>query len=932
MDPRDASRHELRGRLVDDSSEALRVEVLKKTFEKIDRDFEFLIDRFREVLRDCGQADLADVLPWYGGNPSAEISPGRRRDEVHTLSIAFQLLNLVEENAAIQARRMREALGQAADERGTWLHGLRELRKAGFSGEDIARTLPRVRVEPVLTAHPTEAKRTTVLHIHRMIYLHLVKLENQMWTPSERVEIHDQIRANLERLWRTGEILLEKPDIASELNNVLHYLREVFPAAIARLDHNLRLAWREAGFEPALIASVDSLPRITFGNWVGGDRDGHPLVTAEVTRETLLKLRKTALAVLKYQLEQLFARLSLSETFQEAPRYLHDRISTYRVQFAGKLKSTTKRGSQEPWRQFVALMVARLDATENDRSQGYMTASELASDLDILAGSLRDAGAHRIADSDVVPLQRIVQTFGFHMAALDIRQNSTYHERAIEQFLEASGVRDCDYTTWDEEKRLEFLNRELESIRPFTPRNAMLGPEALAVHQCNDILERYYRHYGSDGIGSLIVSMTRRLSDLLAVYVLAREAGLMRNDTDGIRCVLPVVPLFETVEDLERAPEILDAFLSHPVTKASLAASGKAQPIQQIMIGYSDSNKDGGIFASQWCLAKAQRSLDEVARRHGVRTRFFHGRGGTPSRGSGPTHRFLDALPHGSLHGQFRVTEQGETIAQKYANLGTATYNLELWLAGVAITSFRHGQEQEPDEELDAVFDKLAAFSSESYRGLLEKDKFIEFWSKATPIDAVEMSTIGSRPARRTGRRSFHDLRAIPWVFSWNQARFYLPGWYGLGTGLSRLAEEKPEDLAILRERGLRQPFLRNVISNAETSLASADCELMRAYAGLYEDQETREAFLETILAEYKLTDEMLEGLFERPRADRRPRMLKTIELRALGLRRLHEQQIGLLREWREFLQANRKHAADALLPTLLMTVNAIASGLRTTG
>ncbi|MEQ8820822.1 MAG: phosphoenolpyruvate carboxylase [Sumerlaeia bacterium] len=906
--------------------------VLQDTFEKIDRDFGFLVDAFGEVLTDIGEDDLAEVLPRFGPNPPDSPMPPLGLEptrEIHLLSIVLQFLNLVEENAAAQARRVREASPTDPGEPGLWRRRLRELKAEGLTDAEIAEALDEILVEPVLTAHPTEAKRPTVLHTHRQIYTLLLDLENQMWTPAERQEIHRRIKGALERLWRTGEIRLDKPDVASELDNMLHYLKEVFPPSLQRLDLRLRQAWAAADLDPALIAEPARLPRLAFGDWVGGDRDGHPLVTAEVTRQTLAKLRSTALAVLQQHLNTLVDHLSLSQAMHDAPLRFLDRLDELLVRFPETGRRFASRFKAEPWRQYAALMMARVTSTQQDRPKGYARAEELVDDLVFLRESLKEVGAHLIADLEVAPVERLARTFGFHMAKLDIRQNSAFHDRALSQLMEAAGFADCDFANWHEAKRLEFLNAELRNLRPLVPRKARLGAEAQAVLECYQVIADHADQYGTAGLGALIISMTRSLSDLLTVYMFCREVGLLRREPDGgLWCPLQVVPLLETIADLEAAPEILSGYFAHPITRLSLEKSTLAgsRPVQQVMVGYSDSNKDGGILASQWGLHAAQTAIAAMGRRQGVNIAFFHGRGGTPSRGAGPVHRFLDALPHGSLGGQFRVTEQGETIAQKYANIGTATYNLELLMAGVLTTTLKHREDEERDEELIAVIERLADDSRQVYQALLKRPGFIRFWERATPIDVLERSAIGSRPSRRTGRkeRSLDDLRAIPWVFSWNQARYYLPGWYGLGAALARARAERPVDWDILRDRGTRQPFLRNVLYNAETSLASADLGLMLDYASLVSDEALRAEFYDLIAREHGLVGETIDDLFGQSREQRRPRMLKTIRLREEGLRRLHSHQIALLRSWRS--------GREELLPRLLLSVNAIASGLRTTG
>jgi phosphoenolpyruvate carboxylase len=443
--------------------------------------------------------------------------------------------------------------------------------------------------------------------------------------------------------------------------------------------------------------------------------------------------------------------------------------------------------------------------------------------------------------------------------------------------------------------------------------------------------------HGSGGVGQFIVSMTHEASDLLNVYLLAREAGLVRNTPQGLVCEIPVTPLFETIEDLENSGRVLADFLAHPMTRRTLAhlqeREKRSHPVQEVMIGYSDSNKDGGILASHWYLRKAQVRLAGVAREAGIELRFFHGRGGTIGRGAGPTHVFLESLAPGTLHGEIRVTEQGEVIAQKYANRLTAATHLERLLAGV--TRWTLEQERERvgfPEAMEDLLEAAAPTSRRVYRELIESEGFVEFFSQATPIDAIERSHIGSRPARRTGGRSIDDLRSIPWVFSWSQARFNLPGWYGVGSAFQQLRDGEPRAWDAVTRAAREWPFLSYLLHNVEFSVAAADPGIMAEYASLVRDDGLRARVLGVILEEYERTRSVLGELFGDGRQQRRPRLLKAIAIRRHALIRLHREQIALLRTWREALREERTRDAERILTALLVTVNAIAGGLKTTG
>ena len=911
-------------------------------FEKALIDYKFLLGCFIEVLRDLGHGELAGLL--LEGGRLQDVDPDSIERAVQAWSVAFQLLNMAEENSAAQYRRTLESNEGVEHLPGLWGEALRNLRAMGVTEAEISAELPWIEIEPTLTAHPTEAKRRTVLEQHRELYLLLVKRENRMWTPAEQAAIRSEIKVILERLWRTGEILFEKPAVSTERQNVLHYMHTIFPDVLPMLDKRLEHAWANTGFDPATTADPRALPRLAFGSWVGGDRDGHPLVTAETTRQTLDEMRRHALRLVRRHLERLASQLSLSARFQSPGIKMMQRMEQMCTLLGKGGEEALGRNPQEPWRQFVNLMIASLphepksgDTGEAASETGrYRRHAELLGDLDLLLRTLASIDAGNIASGTVAPVYRIVQTFGFSLGRLDIRQNSRFHDLALSQLMNAAGLDGEAFLGWDEPKRLEFLNRELLSPRPFTHPDMQAGPEAEAVLSCYRVLFEHVRRYGPEGIGALIVSMTRSVSDLLVVYLFAREVGLMAPCADGDACILPVVPLFETIDDLRNSPEIIRQFLAHPLTVRSLSCQQelhcRRRPTQQVMVGYSDSNKDGGIIASLWNLYRAEERIMEAGREHGVDILFFHGRGGSISRGAGPTHRFIQAQPHGALDAGLRVTEQGETIAQKYANRISAAYNLELFLAGAAEARLSHRHQGRQKHPMEETMDLLAERSNQAYRKLIGTPGLIDFFRQATPIDIIESSRIGSRPSRRTGSSSLDDLRAIPWVFSWNQARFSLSGWYGAGTALEALRTERPDDFqAVVKGDFSWAPF-NYVISNVATSVALVDPWIMERYAMLVEDAGIRDELLGMITAEYLRTRRLLEIIYGGPLEEKLFNVCRFISMREKGLSLLHNLQIDLLKRWRQLSAAGDTTEADRLLPELLLTVNAISGGLRTTG
>lgn len=892
-------------------------------FDKIAQDMSMLTECYTEVLKDLGEQELVELLE-SGISETSQIENSSTLEEKHiqVLSIYLQLMNLVEENASVQFRRQLVDKDGLEGVRGSWGETFKRLESRGLSEAEIADVLTKVSVCPVLTAHPTEAKRISVLELHRALYLKLVQLENSTFSDLERALFREDIKAHIERWWRTGEVYLEKPTVRAERNNALHYFTTVFPKLLAKSDDHLKQSWKTMGYDAKWLKDPGQLPVLKFGSWVGGDRDGHPYVSAEITKETLMAHRNAALDLIRSQLFDLAKKMTFSSTRNNVPSILTDYIEDKQKEFGTAGYSAVERNPYEPWRQIINLILLKLDNTASTSPNAslpiYCNADELYKDLDIIRQSLKVVGAERIADKYLFPIERQLICFGFHLCKLDIRQNSAYHDKAFEQILNVVCPDRKPFLEWTEKERVEFLLQELESKRPFGVNDSQFGEEADRVLACYRIIKSHVDQYGKDGIGSFIISMTRQVSDMLMIFLFFREVGLNAAEYN-------VVPLFETIDDLQRSADIMDAYLQIPKIKQMNIK------VQEIMLGYSDSNKDGGILASRWNIFKTENELSEVAKKHDMTFRYFHGIGGTISRGGGKYHRFLECMPSGSLSGDIKLTVQGETISQQFGNLINGVYNMEMLLSGVTLQSAKYFYPNDQDDFPTSAMEKLADHAYSHYRALIEHEGFVSFYGEATPIDVLEMSKIGSRPARRTGTRTLNDLRAIPWVFSWSQSRFNITGWFGLGYALNKMRQEDEMAYKQLKDNANVIPLLRYIFIQVETNVMNADPYWMNVYGDLVKDSKVRSSLLPFIMEEYQHSLDELDLIFEEPREKRRIGQSDNIARRKNALDALHRLQVKKLMAWREN-PGSDSIETENLIKKLLEITTALANGLKHTG
>jgi len=908
-----------------------------KTYE----DLQFLLNCFEEVLQESNEKILSKNIPWI--HPKTDSLNGEFSEKLlKVYSISFQLLYIAEVNGAVQMRRYRED-NENINQNGTWMEVMERFKEQNFSTDTLLKEFESIYVEPVLTAHPTEAKRPVTLKLYRELYLLILKRENSMYTKNEQNEIKQEIKNILHKLWHTDEIFIKKPAIESELANVLHYYSNVFPEIVHIADAKLKRALIANGFTGEETENTLLYPTAHFGNWVGGDRDGHPFVTFETTSKALWTFRLHALLSIHRKLKNLANSLSIYCKFHElSPRFIE------RVKFLEQEMVLDGNSEiDEPFKYFVTLLLKKLplkmqsnnNSIINEEIYSYTYAQQLMDDLVLLKETLDAYGVKHLVRSDLQKVLRHIQIFGFHLVHTDIRQNSNFYKKALQGIVKASYGEHKAMVYNDNATLKKFYEDELKTHRPFLNSTEYLKTEeSVEILRTYQTVSNFIKSYSSVPIGSFIVSMTKSVSDLYAVHLLARESGLSNILSEtGYICPVMVVPLFETIEDLHNSPAILNEYLSNPIVKESLFHIQKRKawknPLQEVMIGYSDSNKDGGIVASAWNLYNAQKKLQDVGKKHGVDIRFFHGKGGSISRGAGPINWFLRSLPHGSIQGQVRLTEQGETIERKYANKINAAFNLELILAGASYKSINDKYSEKENTELkEKLFNFLAVESYKKYRQLTEHKNFITFFSEATPIDVIEASKIGSRPARRTGKRTLADLRAIPWVFSWNQSRMQISSWYGIGSTLKKLKDEKKELYSELKKLVKDNTFVRYILTNIDTSLVSTDEEIIDLYAELVNDSEVRNNILSLLKKELKLTQDCLSDLLVLPHSQRREKHYCSTLLRSEALKPLHKEQIKLLKQWRNMSEETQSEDKNKVLLSLLKSVNAIANALGNTG
>ncbi|MBX3060793.1 MAG: phosphoenolpyruvate carboxylase [Anaerolineae bacterium] len=846
----------------------------------------------------------------------------------------FELVNLAEEINRVRVLRERERAAHPQPLKESIAAAIAELRQLGVDEYEMGKLLDKLRLELVFTAHPTQAKRRTVLSKLRRISHALTELHVRELLPVEEEKLLAHIRAEVTSLWLTNRTRTAVITVTDEVKTGLYYvdntiwqiIPDVYAAMVTAVSENY------PGLKP---------PRqfLTFGSWIGGDRDGNPNVTADVTAETLRLHRGLAVEKHRGTAVHLNRSLSLSDTLTPIPPEFLAALTEVKNQ-STHLAFLADRYPNEPYRLWAATlaedlayasrgdMVSRLKGLSN-RPLRMKSKDDLLRPLDLMNQTLHQTGLEDIAHDDLANFRRQAQVFGLHVAALDIRQFSDYNTAVLSELLQKLGLHD-DFGALDGHGRAAALSDLLSQPNPDLTTLADLSIEAEETLQLFQILKRGVDFYGREILGQYIVSMTHGPEDILAPLLLAKWHGLCLQP-DNAQEGLTFVPLFETRDDLRRAPDVMTHLFTHPAYAPHLARAGRQQTI---MIGYSDSNKDAGYMAANWELYQAQETLAAACQAHEVEMMLFHGRGGTIARGGGPANRAILAQPPGSVNGRIRITEQGEVIDERYGHPAIARRHLEQVVHATLLASAdpRHGALPRVQPEWRAAMDELAAISYRAYRQLIyETPALLEYWQQATPIAEISQMRIGSRPSRRTAKATFDSLRAIPWGFSWMQSRHVLPGWYGVGAALEEFGKT-PANAQLLADMYRHWPFFQVVLDNAQVSLAKADMGIARLYASLVSDTAVREQIYGEIKAEFdRSVAWILRVTGQRELLDNDPTLQRSVRQRNPYVDPLNFIQVGLLRKLR-YLAEQESQTAQELLHTIFLTINGIASGLKNTG
>ena len=867
----------------------------------------------------------------HAGHELTRLLKGLSTDQTVSVIRAFSyfshLANIAEDRHHVRRRQHHEQAGHTAP--GSLAMAFERLAAAGVRPAQVAATLARAHISPVLTAHPTEVQRKSILDAEFAI-ARLVGERDALAAARARDDNEAAIRARVTQLWQTRMLRYTKLTVADEVENALSYYPLTFLRQVPRLYAEIE----------RMLPGHALAPFFRMGHWIGGDRDGNPNVGADTLRGALARQAEVALRFYLTEVHELGGELSISQTL--AP------VTDAMRALAERSPDRNPQREDEPYRRALTGIYARLAATLHGLTgtealrhavapqQPYESAQQFLADLQVIEESLHHHHAEALIAPRLAPLQRAVQVFGFHLATLDLRQSSDQHEAVIAELLRVARVA-SDYATLAEGERLELLTRLLRDARPLRVVGHVYSEWAERELAVFEAARAAQRAFGAGALRHYIISHTEAVSDLLEVLLLLKEVGLARGTLgEDLASALIVVPLFETIGDLRQAASIMRAFYALPGVPQLMRASGGEQ---DVMLGYSDSNKDGGFFTSNWELYRAEVALvqlfDELRPKHGLTLRLFHGRGGTVGRGGGPTYQAILSQPPGTVDGQIRLTEQGEVIASKYAHPEIGLRNLETLVAATLEATLLHPTKSAPKAFLEAA-DAISDASYAAYRKLVyETPGFTDYFFSATPIREIAELNIGSRPASRKATRAIEDLRAIPWSFSWGQSRVSLPGWCGFGSAievfLGRDGKQRKERLALLQKMHKQWPFFRTLLSNLDMVLAKSDAGIAARYVELVEDKKLGKRIYGLIQAEWQRTDDALSLITgEKQRLASNPSLARSIEHRFPYLDPLNHLQVELMRRYRGSRDGDA--GMERVKRGIHISINGVAAGLRNTG
>lgn len=864
------------------------------------------------------------------------------REVIRAFNLYFSLVNTAEEayhhhNRQIQLRNGGNLW------HGSFLDTLTQFKNEGVSVEQLRGLLEKLVFMPVFTAHPTESKRRTVMEILRRVFLLDEKLTEGLLTEFDQQQIRAELKRQIQLLWVTDEVRAVKPTVRDEIKNGLYYFNVSLFDAVPRTYRNLENALRRVYGDALGLDKPIVVPEfLRFGSWIGGDRDGNPYVTAQTTEMAIALQKRTVIRRYLDDVTRLSFILTHSQPLCQINAQLEADIEQSEKRYAGAFSTNPQRFINEPYRRKLYMMRYRLkdnladleaffrpDLQTESLGVAYHNEDEFLADLYLIHQSLVENGDMAIAGAELTDLIRLVKTFGFYLYHLDIRQESSKHTDAVGEILSITGL-NRHYLDMDENERQALLTELLAAPR-LPEIYGDLQPESLEILNVFRLIARLRVEVSAKAFGNYVISMTHQASHILEVMLLARFADLIGQDEQGWFCHIRVSPLFETIEDLEHIEPVMTRLLENTHYRTLLSASGN---LQEVMLGYSDSCKDGGILASAWNLYQAQKTVSRLSEQYAIGCRMFHGRGGTIGRGGGPTHDAILAQPVDTVHGQIKFTEQGEVLSFKYGNTETASYELGMGVSALikASRGLVTDSAQEKPQYL-TVMQQLARLGEQQYRQLTEQTPgFLDYFYEACPISEIGLMNIGSRPShRKAGDRSKSSVRAIGWVFAWAQSRHTLPAWYGIGSAIASWIEDNPEHRSLLQKMYVEWPFFRAIVSNTQMSLSKADMDIAAEYAELCLDKQQSAAVLSIIRTEYEQTISQLLQLTgaEKLMAEN-PQLALSLRRRQAYLDPLNHIQLLLLKRYRhgEYNEDDNGKWRDPLL----RSISAISQGMRNTG